>query len=374
FKLQFAWIVIGIVIVALVIVFVVTKIKKESEEIKIGHIAPFTGDGAIWGEWLKDGIDIAVEEINTKGGIKGKRLIVIHEDSQVKPEIGVSALQKLITIDKVLAVIGAVGSSVSLACAPIAEKNHIVLLSPGSAANKISYAGDYIFRIFPSNNQEAQRLVEVAKKLEIKKAVILFINNDYGAELSMVVKTKFEEEEGRILLIEGYEAEATDFRTQLTKAKDQNPEAIFLLGYPKDMSLILRQAKEMGLKTQFLAPDTFNAPEILEWAGDAAEGVIYVYPALFKSDRLTTFAETLKKYGKEPNLLNTMGYDALHLIALAIEKGGVKKERIKEALYEIKDFPGVTGEITFDKNGDVVYRPIGVRIVKEGKFVDYLME
>jgi branched-chain amino acid transport system substrate-binding protein len=364
-----------IVVVGLVVVFILTQPKKESSVIKIGHIAPLTGDAAIWGQWAKEGIELGVDEINSKGGVKGKKIIVIHEDDQGKPDMGVNAINKLIKVDKVQAIIGGITSGVTLACAPIAEQNRVVLLSHGAAANKISYAGDYIFRIFPSNSQEAQRLVEIARKLKIKKAAILFINNDFGSELADVVKKIFEEGGGNILVTEGYEPEVTDFRTSLTKLKNARPQAVFLLGYPKDMSLILKQSKEIGLNEQFLAPDTFDAPEILQWAGEAAEGVIFVYPALPQTDRLKKFSEALKrKFGKEPNMLNAMGYDAIRLLALAIEEGGEKGEQIKEALYKIKNFPGVTGDITFDKNGDVIYRPIGVKTVKGGKFVEYPME
>ena len=368
-------IIIGAVIVIVLAAFAGACLDKqpaESEEIKIGHITPLTGDAALWGEWLKKGIDLAVDEINAKGGVDGKKLVVIHEDSQAKPDVGVSAFRKLTTVDKVQVVIGGTTSSVTLACAPIAEKDHVVLLTPTAAANKISYAGDYIFRIFPSNAQEAQRLVVVAQSLGIRNATILFINNDYGAELSTACKAKFEEQGGKILLSEGYEPEATDFRTQLTKVKAQEPEAIFLLGYPMDMASILRQAKEMGIKAQFLAPDTFEAEEILELAGDAAEGVIYVYPALFESDQLDKFTDALKqKYGDDPNVGNTMAYDAAYLVAMAIEEGGNTGEGIKDAMYKIKDYPGVTGNITFDVNGDVVYRSVGVGIVKDGKFVEF---
>jgi branched-chain amino acid transport system substrate-binding protein len=361
-----------IVVVGLVVVLILTQPKKESSVIKIGHIAPLTGDAAIWGQWAKEGIELGVDEINSKGGVKGKKIIVIHEDDQGKPDMGVNAINKLIKVDKVQAIIGGITSGVTLACAPIAEQNRVVLLSHGAAANKISYAGDYIFRIFPSNSQEAQRLVEIARKLKIKKAAILFINNDFGSELADVVKKIFEEGGGNILVTEGYEPEVTDFRTSLTKLKNARPQAVFLLGYPKDMSLILKQSKEIGLNEQFLAPDTFDAPEILQWAGEAAEGVIFVYPALPQTDRLKKFSEALKrKFGKEPNMLNAMGYDAIRLLALAIEEGGEKGEQIKEALYKIKNFPGVTGDITFDKNGDVIYRPIGVKTVKGGKFVEY---
>jgi branched-chain amino acid transport system substrate-binding protein len=347
----------------------VPPVPKEKEPIKIGHIAPLTGSVSMYGEWEKDGIELAIEEINAKGGINGKKIIVIHEDSKAEPATGVTALNKLITIDKVPVIIGAAASSVTLACAPIAERNKVVLLSAVSAAIKISDAGDYIFRIFPSNAQEGEKLVKLAKKLEYKDAGIIYINNDFGSELAEVVKAKATDNDIKIVAVEGYSQDATDFRTQLIKIKDKAPAAVFLLGYPKDMALVLKQAKELGIDTQFLAPDTFDAPEILESAGEAAEGVIYTLP---KEDVPESFREKFKeKYNKEPNVVNALAYDALYLIALAIEKGGYKGEGIKDALYQIKDFPGVTGNITFDEKGDAIDRPLALKTVKNGQFVPY---
>jgi len=139
---------------------------------------PLTGDAAVYGEWDTQGIELAVEEINANGGVNGMQIKVIHEDDQLDPKTAASALNKLITVDKVPAVIGADASSVTLAIAPIAEKNHVVLITPESAAISISNAGDYIFRVFPSNAAEGTKLVELASNLNITNGAILYINND----------------------------------------------------------------------------------------------------------------------------------------------------------------------------------------------------
>lgn len=342
-----------------------------AETITIGHIAPLTGDAAIYGEWETQGIDLAISEINDEGGINGDKLAVIHEDDQLSPTIATNALNKLITVDKVPAVIGETSSSGTLALAPIAEKNKVVLISDGAAAITVSNAGDYVFRIFPSNAIEGQKLVELASKLKLTDAAILYINNDFGTDLSKVVSDGFTKNGVTISNSEGYNPTATDFRTQLTKIKANNPGAIFLLGYPTDMAMILKQAKELGIKSQFLAPDTFNDPQVIKLGGDATEGVIFVYPANGDPKRWQEFNQTIyKKYGKAANIMTAMAYDATGVLAVAM-KNGHTGEAIKNSLYQIKDYPGVTGNITFDGNGDVVSRLVGVKTVEGGKFMDY---
>jgi branched-chain amino acid transport system substrate-binding protein len=340
-----------------------------TEPIKVGHITPLTGDAASYGEWEKDGTDLALAEINAKGGINGHQVVIVREDDKADPAQSVTALNKLISVDKVQAVIGAVSSGATLADAPIAEKNKVVLLSAGAAAIKVSQAGDYVFRIFPSTAQEGDTLIAVASKLGKKNAAIIYINNDFGADLAKVVEKKAADQGMEVLAFESYMGDSNDFRTQLAKIGAKNPQAIFLLGYPKDMGLILKQAGEMGIKAQFFAPDSFDDPSIIETAGAAAEGVIYSLP----SDQTSaTFKENFKnKYGKDPSIMNALSYDAFNLLALAIQRGGNDGTAIKNELYKIHDYAGASGTITFDSNGDAINRPMTLKSVKDGKAVAY---
>jgi branched-chain amino acid transport system substrate-binding protein len=375
------WVWIGIaVVVILAVVLIVTQTRKEEKEIKIGHIAPLTGDAAIWGNWEVEGIELAVEEINSKGGVVGRKIKVIHEDDKGDPKTAVSALQKLITVDKVEIVIGATLSSTTLAAAPIAEKNKVIMLSPSAQSPKISEAGDYIFRIFASSTVEGKHLAELAKKFNVRSAAILYINNDYGVGLKSVISQYLRENNIPVLDEEGYDVEIKDFRAQIEKIKSLAPEAIFLLGYPTDMGTILLQMKELGLKklkTKIFAPNSFEAEEIIKIAKDAAEGVFYVYPVLPDLEYTKTIKQKFyDKFKKEMNIYNAMGYDAVKILCFVIEqvlkeKGKPDSEYVKDLLYKVKDFPGITGPITFDQNGDVVDRPMEVRIVKNGKFVKF---
>jgi len=254
--------------------------KKVPEDIKIGHIAPLTGDAAIWGNWESDGIELAVEEINKAGGIVGKKVRVIHEDDRGDPKTCVSAIQKLIEVEKIKVIIGSSLSSTTLACAPIAEKNKVILLSPSAQSPKISEAGDYIFRIFASSTIEGKHLAVLADKFGIKSAAILYLNNDYGVGLRSVISKDLAAKKIPLLADEAYDAEMKDFKAQLGKIRGASAEALFLLGYPTDMGTVLRQIKELRLRLKIFAPNSFEAEEITKIAGDAAEGVVYVYPVL----------------------------------------------------------------------------------------------
>ncbi len=370
------WIGIGIAgVVALAIMLTLTRTKEELKEIKVGAICPLTGDAAVYGQWFKNGIDLALEEINSQGGIKNRKLIVIYEDSRADPKEGISAVQKLITVHNVSAIIGAMASSVTLAIAPIAEKNKVVLLSPASSAPKITYAGDYVFRNWSSDVFEGKIMVDFAyEKLDIKRVAVLYINNEYGVGIKDVFETYFRKRGGMVVNSESYEQGATDFRTQLTKIKSKQPEAIYLPTMAKEAGQILRQAQEIGVQAQFLSIMGVEAPIVLKVAGKAAEGVIYSYPGFdpeSPSEIVQRFqAKYMAKYGEKAEAFAAHSYDALKIIASAIEKADCNADGIKNVLYEIKDFPGVTGQTTFDENGDVI-KPVMIKVIKDGKFAPY---
>ncbi|NOR44458.1 MAG: ABC transporter substrate-binding protein, partial [Candidatus Delongbacteria bacterium] len=249
--------------------------NKEEEVIKIGAILPLTGDAAKYGEIAKNGIELALDEINSEGGINGKNIVMVYEDTKGDPKLGVTAIQKLITINKVKAIIGDLFSSVTLAVAPIANKNKIVLLSPASSSPKITNAGDFIFRNCPSDVYEGSVMANHAYDiLNYRKVALLYINNDYGLGIKNVFGKVFSEKGGAIVTEEAFDQNSNDFKSQLLKIKNKNPEAIYLVGYKK-MGHILKQTKEMGIQSQFLSTVMFEDPEILEIAKNSAEGVIY---------------------------------------------------------------------------------------------------
>jgi len=367
------WITIGaVVIVALAIVLTISQTKKEPEEIKIGAILPLSGEGAKYGVATKRGIDLALKEINENGGVHKRKITIIYEDDRGEPTSGVSAITKLIQIDKVPCILGPIYSSVALAVAPIAEKNKTVLLSPAASAPALTKAGDYIFRNVLSDLYEASALAKYAyTSLGLRRVSILYINNDFGLGHKESFKSEFESLGGKIISTESFEQDATDFRTQLTKLYKENPEAVFLIGY-REMGRVLRQSAELGFHLRFISFSMFEDPEILKIAGNAAEGVYYslqTFDPQSPEPVVKKFVENFRvAYHQDADIFAGLGYDAMKLLAVALEKGGLNSEKIKSTLYQIKDFPGVTGKTSFDQNGDVS-KTISIQKVENGRFI-----
>ncbi|GAG00492.1 unnamed protein product, partial [marine sediment metagenome] len=248
------WIIISIIVVlTLVIMIFVTQTKKDLGEIKIGAIMPLTGELATYGEPVKNGMELAVEEINAKGGINGTLLRIIFEDDLGDPKTAVSAFNKLIDSEKVPIILGPLTSGASMATAPVAERRKVVQLSTIAGTIKLKYAGDYIFRVFASDELQAKAIVD--KAIDIfgsKKAAILYINNAYGQGIKEITENRYIERGGQLVAIESFNESDKDFRTQLIKIKNVKPDLIFCLSYWKEGALILVQAKELGIDTKFL--------------------------------------------------------------------------------------------------------------------------
>jgi branched-chain amino acid transport system substrate-binding protein len=353
------WIGIGLAVaVVLAIVMIVTQAKREPEEIKIGAILPLTGDGAVYGERFKKGIDLAFSEINSQNFI-GKKVKLIYEDDKLEPNVGVSVFQKLVTVDKVPCVIGPISSGIVLAIAPLANKHKVAVLSPYASNYKITSAGPYIFRNYPSDAVQGVVCADVAIKMGSKKAAILNINSDYGVGLKIIFEKEFTKQGGQIVYSESFNTGETDFRTYITKIKNSDADFVFLPGNEKEIELILIQAKELNLKLPIISTDSFLPEPIIKKVGKAAEGVIFTTFYEYKGKEYEIFYKKFKeKYKEPPTLLEGLGYDAMWVMAKAIksviESGeGVSGPRIREALHKIK-VSGVTGEISFDKNGDLV--------------------
>lgn len=351
------------------------KEKKKDGVYRIGAIMALSGNDANYGVDSQRGINLAVQEINSAGGIRGRSVEVVYEDSKGIPREGAMAMQKLVSQDKIAAVIGGIFSSETLAAAPIAERNRVVLFSPGSSNPNITFAGDYVFRNWISDAFEGGIMADFARRAKgYSRVAILYIKNDYGEGLKNEFAVRFEAEGGQIPSVESYEQGAADFRTQLLKVSRSNPDAVYLPGYYNELALLLKQAREMKIQKQFLSVVSFEDPKLLELAGKAAEGVIYSAPAISMQDSssiVRSFVRRFKSvYGREPGLFSAHGYDAMHILAIAVEKGGWESDGIRDALYRIQNYPGVSGMTSFDKNGDVI-KPVKLKTVKNMKFTDW---
>jgi branched-chain amino acid transport system substrate-binding protein len=375
-KKTWIWIAAALVVVLIAVLWFVYRpsdLMLGRTAIRIGSVLPLTGSAGVWGQNAKMGMDLALEEIRTSGGIKGRELVVLYEDSQSDPKVATSALQKLITSDRVQVVIGDIASSSVLAMAPIAERNKIVLLSPGASNPDISNAGDFIFRNWQSDALEGQIDARYAfSTLKWKRVVCLYVNNAYGAGLSKVFTETFTALGGKIVAQESFSQGATDLRAQITRVGAAKPDGIFMPGYPPEMATALKQMRETGVRFPVLSVQAFDDPEIVNRAGQAAEGVIFSVPKPPDSNSppVAKFrSQYLKKYGKEPGVTSDTGYDAVRIVAWALEQNASTGSEIRERLTKLQNFPGAAGPTTFDEHGDVV-REFVFRTISQGKVVN----
>ncbi|MEK7399320.1 MAG: penicillin-binding protein activator [Candidatus Poribacteria bacterium] len=344
---------------------------KLSKNLKFGFIGPLTGPAAAWGIAQKNGIEIAVEELNSAGGINGRKVEIIYEDSQMDSNKAILAMKKLTGVDKVPVVFGETASAQTLAIAPVANTAKVVLLSPISSSTAITGTG--VFRISPADNFQASIAAKLAVNKGYKRGAIIYTNDEWGKGLTDGFKKNFTSLGGTIVSSDGTEGSTRDFRTQLTKVRESNVDFLYIPLHPDSAVPVLQQAKELGLTVPILGTDAFSEPTIVQIAKKAAEGIVYV---VAKSPSGKSFEDFSKKYhdkfSEAANYNAAAGYDAVMVITEAIKKAkSIKGEDIKSALYTIKDYSGVSGVITFDANGDVTSKEFESMVIKDGKGVSY---
>ncbi|MEY4632424.1 MAG: hypothetical protein RIQ81_2544, partial [Pseudomonadota bacterium] len=274
-------------------------LAADANVIKIGEVGSMTGSEATFGVATHQGVELAIREINASGGIRGKKLQVISLDDQGKPEEAATAVTRLITQDKVTAIVGEVASSRSLAMAPIAQQYKIPMVSPSSTNPKVTEIGDYIFRVcFIDPFQGFVMARFAADNLKVKKVAILRdVKNDYSVGLSKFFTETFKKLGGEIVVDQSYSAGDIDFKSQLTAIRGKKPEAIFVPGYYTEVGLIARQARSLGIKAPLLGGDGWDSPKLLQIGGKAVEGAFFSnhYSAEDKSPHVQSFIERYRK-------------------------------------------------------------------------------
>jgi len=373
----FEWIV-GLVVLIVLIFWGYSVLKGPSvpastEPIKIGFSAPLTGGAAEWGLPIKDGAEIALNKINSEGGINGRKLELVFEDDKCDGKEAVTAATKLINFDKVPAILGSVCSSAALAIAPLGESNKVVLLSAGASAPSMRAAGDYTFSIYPPDDYESGYSATFAyDKLGKRKAAILYANNDYGKGTKDVAEKKFKEKGGEVVAEESYVQDSGDFRNQLLKIKKSSADVLFIWGNPGDAVTIFKEMKEIGINIQVITSSVIIEGDVFKDNRDIIEGVTYSLPETDMTQSYSYLkAEYLKKFNKtEMSLFPTLGYDVVTLIANAMKKVGTNPTKIKDYLYTVQNFPGSSGILSFDKDGEVA-KGFNFMKVENGQFVPY---
>ena len=337
---------------------------EEKDPIKIGAILALSGESGMWGKNTQNGAEIAVEEINAAGGILGRKVEIVYEDSKGVPNDAVAGVNKLISTNKVQCIIGDVTSSDILAIAPICEKNKVILLNFGVSAD-ITKAGDYIFRNWNSSASDAKFTSAFATK-NYKKIVVLYQNDAYGLSSKESFVTALNGKGVEIVYTGTFEREQTDFRTLLNSFKSKDYDAIYIASYYKEALNVLKQCKTLNVPFKaVLGTSEWEESTLTEFAKtNYPDKVFYGYPLPPDSTiaiRKHFVDAYIAKYQKQPEILCDNGYDAILMLKYGIEKSNsYDASKIKDALYTLKDFQGASGLMSFDSNGDVD-KPFGLR-------------
>jgi len=353
--------------------------SSNANEIKIGINYELSGDVASYGKASVDGIELAIEEINEKGGIDGKKIKAIKYDNKSDKSLATTLATKLMTQDKVVAVLGPATSGAFKATIPEALKNKVVVATGSATAEGVTSdetgVKEYAFRICFSDLYQGTAMANYAlKNMKATKAAIIMDNSsDYGKGLAENFKKTFEEGGGKVVATEAFVGGDTDFNAILTKIKGQDFDVIFIPGYYNEAGLIIKQARAQGIKTPILGADGFGAPELVDLAGaDALNDVFFSshFSSLDKDPSVIGFIESFKaKYGKEPDQFAALGYDLAMFVADGIKRAGsTDTAAIKDALAATKDFKGVTGTFSMDENHDPVKAVVVVEI-QNGEYV-----
>jgi branched-chain amino acid transport system substrate-binding protein len=352
----------------------VTQGAADGDVVLFGEVGSLTGPEASFGISTRNGIELAINQANAAGGIKGKKIAVRVYDDQSKPEEAANAATRLVNQDHVKVILGEVASTNSLAMAPKAQQGQVPMISPSSTNPKVTQVGNYIFRVCFIDPFQGFVMAKFAREnLKLTRAAVLKDQkSDYSLGLTEFFTRKFTEMGGKIATTEAYAKGDSDFRAQLTAIKAQKPEAIYVPGYYTDVGIIARQARELGIskKIPLLGGDGWQSYKLFELGGSAIEGSYFSdhYSPDNPSPVVQKFLSEYKAaYGSVPDSLAGLGYDAARVAIAAMQKApDLSGPAVRDAIAKTKEFPGVTGTITLDENRNAV-KPAVVLEVGDSK-------
>jgi len=346
--------------------------KPASGSIVIGHFASMTGPQATFGISTDQAIRLAIKERNAKGGVKGRQVELVTIDDAGKQSEAATAVTRLINDHKAVAVLGEVASSLSLAGGPIAQKSKIPMISPSSTNPDVTDVGDYVFRVCFLDDFQGWVDAKFAKEnLKATKAAILYDQAQaYSSGLADYFDKAFKEMGGTIVTKQAYTGGNLEISSQLQSIKGSGAEVVFLPGYYSDAGTIIRKAKEAGITAKFLGGDGWDSEELPKIAGDAINGNYFSnhYAPEEERPEVKNFVESYKKeYGKTPDGLAALGYDAALVLFDAMERApSLDGPALRDAIAATKNFTGVTGTFSIDENRNAMKSAVIVEY-KDGK-------
>ncbi|MED3689563.1 ABC transporter substrate-binding protein [Peribacillus butanolivorans] len=338
--------------------------STSGDTIKIGANLELSGGTASFGQSAADGLKLAIEEIN-KEGIDGKKLEIIKVDNKSDAAEATSGSIKLVSQDKVVAVVGSATSTNTLAQVQVAQDNKVPLLTPTATnpdiTNKAGKLNDYVFRTCFIDPFQGTVAANFASDDIGAKTAAIYVDSasDYSKGLAAAFKEAFTANGGKIVAEEAYVTKDTDFRATLTRIKSAKPEFVFLPGYYEEVGLILKQAREDGIDLPFMGGDGWDSPKVVEIAGAEALKNTFItnhYSPEDEDAKIQDFvAAYKKKYNKTPDAFAALGYDTGYYLADAIKRSGdATPEKIRQALEDVKDLQLVSGTLNLDKNHDPI--------------------
>ena len=366
-------------VIAAVLLFLFTGAcaKKETKDIRLGVNAELTGSKPAVGASCKNAAELLAAQVNQGGGLKlgdkAWKVTLFVEDNEDKAESAAAAAQKLITQNNVLAIIGPNASGNAIPAARITEDAKVIMVSPWSTNPKTTEGKKYVFRACFIDDFQGQVMAKFARdNLKAQTAAVLYdVASEYNKGIAEFFKKFFEEAGGQVVAFESYTKGDMDFSAQLTKIKAANPDVLFLPNYYNEVPLQAQQARRLGLTSAIIGSDSWGSDELLKLGGKDLEGCFFSthYAPDIATEKAQKFIKDYEaKYGKKPDDVAALTYDAGNLLLAAIAKAGAPdRQKVRDALATIQEFEGVTGNMQFKGTGDPIKSAVILQI-KDGKF------
>ncbi|MFT3984608.1 MAG: ABC transporter substrate-binding protein [Lachnospiraceae bacterium] len=346
--------------------------SSDSDTIKIGVAAPFTGDSSVYGDYTKKGVELAVEELNAAGGVLGKEIEVVYGDDKGSSTDAVSVAQKFATDDSIVGIVGHFFSSCTLAAGEVYQSNGIPEVAMASTAPGVLEIGDYVYRVNIGDNYQGGEMAKLLNEAGYQNAAVIYENTDYGTGVANAFVTEYEALGAGVAVNESYTSGSDDYSLLITEIKNSGADVLVIAGYDADAAKIMMQSKNQGITIPVYASDGVYTDTLIELGKESVEGmnIICYFSTEDPSESVQTYLNKLKEKEYEVDSWSAYCYDAMMLMADAIERAGTTdRDAVKEALANTTDFVGVTGAISFENSNEPASKDIIVVTVQDGEFV-----
>jgi branched-chain amino acid transport system substrate-binding protein len=348
----------------------------DPEPIRLGVSGPLTGQNAQYGAEWKAGFDLALDAVNGQGGIGGRPLHYVFEDSQSDPRQAVAIAQRFVGDPRIVMELGDFSSPASMAASPIYQRAGLVQFGFTNSHPDFTKGGDYMWSTSISQSDQQPLLAAYAVKLGLKRLAVVHLNTDWGRTSKELFLKAAQDDGVQVVAAEGYMPDEKDHRSMLVRVRDAHPDGVILISYYADAALIARQVRTTGLKQPMVAVSSVYSPKLLELGGDAVNGLYTqsnFFPGLQRPDVQRFVHDFTAKYAKAPDAFAAYAYDAMVVAVAAIRQGGPDRKAIHDAMATLKDVPSlIYGKTQFDVATRRVHNPQNVDlVVKDGQFTEW---